>query len=539
MKSICIILLSFIFTPNLYTQNEWQEHLSHDRIAYAHHGHFINASGGLYITIGNQDSPMNTTEAIYGNKKKALLRVHSENNTYDSKSVRININQNQLTLNTPWNQDTPGNGVYSIIQTSTQNINFRKVLDIAGDSLTITDIIFPIFPFDEKYCITSENKWYGLDHSNAVNWVSDIQGNLELHSGLNGESHKISNGAFTSIANPEKGSVELGSYDKLDNNPFQNQLIEFEEATINRYSYDDFSLIGSDILNGIPLDYLFVENGFYYMIESDNNYTVYFFSNENSQSVLYYELSKIDEILDFQISEFDIEENNIFFLGLWNAPHINEPFSYVQKRDISQDYTPVRKDLELTNMVVTHTPTGQNDQIEYEYTCTVTNLSDEAINHFTLYSERLTSIDFAPGHIIKNDFSQELAPGESFEVTGQFIHTPLNSLTFLIAGVDYAIDKNMNNNSFTIDFGTVSNKEILSNEYSIAPNPSSSFISVLGEIQNIQAISIIDILGNRINVEYNNNNNNNRINIKDLLAGQYWLEIRSLTKTEIKSFIKL
>lgn len=522
-----------------YAQNDWQEHLSHDRTAYAHHGHFIH--GGLLLMMGNHTSPMNTTEKIYGNQKKGIfwesanLNSTTDMNEYLYQSTRLGEEQSQVTLKAPLNYNILGNGVHSIIQTGPPNVSLRKIENPIVHSLNIQDIIFPLSQFEGIYFITDESKLYSLDFGHAINWVEDYEGDLKLHNGLNSKAYKIHDGVFSNIENPSQGSVFLGEYEKLDNNPFKNQLIEFEQTTVNRYSFLDFSLTRTDDVIGQPIDHLFVEDGFYYMTESDLNYTIYFFSDESSQSEVYYELPKSEEIIDFEINEFNIKGNEVFFLGLWKAPHIKEKFSYVQRRNINQEYEPIRKNLEFTNMTVIPNATGQDDQFEYEYTCTVTNLSDDPINYFTLYSERLDLFDNVSDQFIKNDISQELAPGESFEITGEFTYSSLNSITFHIAGVDFGIDSEMSNNSYTVNFGSVSSKEILSNEFTIAPNPTSNYISISGDIKDIVSISIIDIIGNKYDIK---TYNSNRIDTSNLPTGQYWLQIKTKANTELQTFIK-
>ena len=68
MKSLYTILFT-LTCLSLHAQITWQEHLSHDRSAYAHLGHFI-VNDDVALVMGNARFPMNTFETITGNTKK-------------------------------------------------------------------------------------------------------------------------------------------------------------------------------------------------------------------------------------------------------------------------------------------------------------------------------------------------------------------------------------------------------------------------------------------------------------------------------------
>ncbi len=541
MRSIFTILSFFLFLHLNFAQNDWKEHLSHDRTAYAHHGHLIDAHGGIVLKMGNHTSPMNTTERIGLNTKSGVywtatdINSTSDLKTYTYQSTRLGEEQYQVTLKSPIEGNFTENGVHSIIQTSPVNTSLRWIQNEDLTSLNIVDIIFPLSPFEGIHFTTDENKLYSLGFGHDVNWIEDFTGDLKLHVGLNSKAYKIHDGVFSSIENPNEGGVILEEYDKIDNNPFGNEFITINHLTINRYSYNDYTLTRSDDLLAAPIHHIFMEDGFYYLIETDQSYSIYFFSDDNSQSDLYYELPKTEEIKDFEITEFNLWQDEVIFLGLWHAPHIKENFSYVQRRDIYQDYEPRRKDLEFTNLEVEVFETGQDNQLEYKYTGTVTNLSEEAINYFTIYSDRLPLFNNAADQFIKHDFSQELEPGESIEISGEFIYSPLSSISFHIAGVDFGIDSYMDNNSFTVDFSPVATEDIASNNFTIAPNPSTNFITISRDLKDIESIVILDVAGRLV---HSQKYTSNIINTSNLAPGQYWLKVNTSQNSVAQPFVK-
>ena len=61
MKPIFTIFISIVFFQSSIAQTDWKEHLSHDRTAYALHGHIMDGGGAIILKMGNHTSPMNTT----------------------------------------------------------------------------------------------------------------------------------------------------------------------------------------------------------------------------------------------------------------------------------------------------------------------------------------------------------------------------------------------------------------------------------------------------------------------------------------------
>ena len=153
MKRFIIAPLVLFMVQISIGQNIQFEHLSHDRIASAHHGHIITPSGGLNITIGNKTSPMNTSEAVYGNIPKGVHRVHSSSSPSISKVTNLAANQKIITLLSSGNSETTSEGVFSIRQ-SGNLIEYRNVLEIDGDNISIVDAIFPNSAFDNKYLLS-------------------------------------------------------------------------------------------------------------------------------------------------------------------------------------------------------------------------------------------------------------------------------------------------------------------------------------------------------------------------------------------------
>jgi hypothetical protein len=347
-----------------------------------------------------------------------------------------------------------------------------------------------------------------------------------------------------SILNPlhppsgHPGGVNLGAFDLLNNDPYRNQIIVFDGSEMNRYTIEQCTKLGTEQLEGVPIDILFTEEGFYYLTESLEDFKVYLYSEALEGSELWYKFPKEEEISEFKISEFDIIEEDLYLFGVIKRTIPKGLFSYVQKRTRNMPFAPKRKDLSLDSMYITGSPTGTNPSAlwNYDYWFKVTNHSDDTVHHFSLYSDNLTDEYSFPMRFANINIAADLAPGESFEGTGTYSYYEQFSFSLHIAGVDFGLDADMNNNSITANIETVFTEDILPNVYTIAPNPASNYLSVLGETQEIKYITIIDNEG-RIMEKVDKNLQN--IEIVHLAKGQYWLNIIGQNGIERHPFIKM
>lgn len=537
MTRFYIIIFSVTFSLSfLNGQIEWEEHLSHDRRAYDHLGHYI-IDGDIVLLMGNQNTPMNTLEVIKGNSKKDQ-EIISNYFTFRKKTTRTGINSKEILLIDAFEYDIPGFGTYSIHKVD----NDFNIRDIYADSnfddvefYTINDAHLLGSPTDSKQCITYDTRYY-LDEDDMITFQQSTEGSLKFHEGLDGDAYQIWNGLFRRINPPANGVIDLEDYDALYNNPFDNQLVVRKENNLTRYSYENLAFVNTDILLAHPIDIQFIENGFYYLTQTDDSYIIYHYSDQNADSELFYELPKTDEIAEFRISNFEVVDEDIYFFGLWKSPLIKQFFSYVQKRTLNKEFNPIRKDIELENATATRENIN-NNQFKYNYTITVKNLSEDTIRHFTSYTD--LSFDFLPARFHKTDVSLLLPPGEIEEVHGEFTsygYYGLNKMTFEIEGVDFGIDSDVSNNSYTADVISLSNKNQVINHFSISPNASMDFIALNGATEEIKTLYISNIRGHKIDLSTRDYQN---IDISMLPKGKYWLEIKTKSRLEQHPFIKL
>lgn len=537
MKRFLPILFFLLFlSSNISSQNNWQEHFSHDRVAYAHHGHFV-VDGKIVLLMGNEKIPMNTIETITGNTKKTQ-EVIAPYFTFFTKTTRTGLDSKEILLKEPFDYDISGFGAYSIYERDDSFLN----RDIQGDVnqpyddyLYIIDAYMSGGPLDNKECITYDKRYY-LSSDDEVLAIENLTDNFTYFEGLDGLPYQIIDGTLSSIASPIKGPLDLGTYRMILNNPYKNQLVVVKDSSIHSFSYDDFSFVSADLLEAFILEIQFIEGGLYYLAETDNSYMIYQYSDETSTSELFYQIQKTEEVTDFKINNFEVIGDDIYFFGLLKSALIKENFSYVQRRSLNEAFTPNRKDIELTSLGVTREAVS-NYQYIYNLTYKVKNLSLEPINHFTLYTPK-NDPGFGPNSYVKIDVNQEIAPGASFEATTNFTiyGYPKNKLTFYIEGVDYGLDSDMTNNSYTADVVILSNNDLEEQNFTISPNPSTEFITISGQISEIESITISDIGSRNIIVP---NTDMTKIDISALQAGQYWLQIQTKANVLRKPFIKL
>lgn len=520
----------------LSSQEEWQEHFSHDRIAYMHIGQFV-IDGEIVLMMGNWSHPMNTLETITGNTKKDVIVV-SEANEYNIKTTTTGINEKEILMLNPFDYDFYGIGIYSL-RLYNNAIHTRSIQLINDEYPNLYDAYIPGGPLDNKDCVTNSKEWLTLDANDNVIGTVPLQNKFKFHE-TPGELFQI-NGTIMNpidLSSDHPGGLDLGSYDKLENDPYRNQIAVISNNEMRRYAIENCELIRTDQLYEYPLEVIFTEEGFYYLVETDESYIVYDYSDELGLSEVWYELQKEEEVLDFIISSFEIIGEDIYFLGLIKRPNISGHFSYVQKRNKNISFAPIRKDVSLDSIYVLGTPTGPNpwDWWNYNYWFKVTNTSEDTVHHFTVLSPSIEDDASNPQRLVNQNISVDLAPGESYEGTGEYSTYESSYLTLRIAGVDFGFDRDMSNNSYTVDIKTLSSNDPQLNVYSISPNPSSDLIFLKGELSEIKSIHISNITGRQIEIAKKGINS---IDISFLPKGQYWLEVRTRSHLEQHAFIKI
>ncbi|MDF1696307.1 MAG: hypothetical protein P1U56_10760, partial [Saprospiraceae bacterium] len=109
-----LVFFCILITYSGFTQSEWQEHLSHDRISNGHYGHFI-IDDDITLLMANAFTPMNTLETIKGNTQKEQ-EVIQEYFTYRSKTTRTGVDSKEILLFEAWDYDINGYGAHSIYE---------------------------------------------------------------------------------------------------------------------------------------------------------------------------------------------------------------------------------------------------------------------------------------------------------------------------------------------------------------------------------------------------------------------------------------
>lgn len=525
-----------LFVFNSYSQIVWQEHLSHDRMTSKHYGHFM-IDGDLTLLLGNTFPPMNTLETIVANAPKAqeIIREYS---SYETKTTRTGIDSKEILLKEAQDYDILGNGAYSIYERDDDFL----IRHIQGDyyvepedALYIKDAYMSGGPLDNKECITLDNIRYYLNSEDVVLGSMEIDGNFVYHEGLDGLPYQILNGTLSSITIPPKGPLELGTYDMVENDPYENHLVKIEGTTATRFSYDDFSLAGMHELEANPFGIQFIEGGFYYFIKSTQEYTIYKYSNENSTSELLYEFPITSESKDFDIKSIEVDGDDIYFMGLWWSSFLKRNLSYVQKRTLNKPFNPQRKDLAITDITIIREKSDYYG-FNYDYEIEITNTGDLPMNYFTVMSEKLSE-DFSNMQYYKQNIEQSISPGQSFTLKGKFFNYPYKTqMAFNIVGVDFGFDSDDSNNTFTADITVLSNKDIEHQKFVISPNPSSDYISISGPVAEVKEITITDLNNRTLQLPVSDLS---KIDISHLSAGQYWINITTKSKIHRETIVKL
>ncbi|MDF1696306.1 MAG: T9SS type A sorting domain-containing protein, partial [Saprospiraceae bacterium] len=398
--------------------------------------------------------------------------------------------------------------------------------------IVIDDAFLSGGPLEPKEFITG-NQRYHLDYMDQILFVDELTSSFAYHEGLDGTMYQISNGIFLNYNGGIPGSIEIGEYDKLYNDPYSNHFVELEGNILIRHAYEDYSSQGTNELLFAPIEVQFIENGIYYLYETESMYTIAFYSYADSSSEVFYELAKTDEVDHFHISDFEVVEDEIYFLGVYVSPLNQGPYSYVQKRSLTKNFEPIRKDLELTFASVYGEPVNDYGLYDYDYSCTVTNTSMDTIHHFSVYSSGM-DVTIGDKFYIQKDLPITLAPGESHEFEGEFTYYGLAYITFHIVGVDFGLDRDISNNTYVADV-TTSVKKLDINQFAVGPNPCTNVLSISGNINDIHSLTIQSISGQQL---LSKESSNGTIDVSSLPPGQYWLHINSVHGSEVEKFIK-
>lgn len=91
---------------------------------------------------------------------------------------------------------------------------------------------------------------------------------------------------------------------------------------------------------------------------------------------------------------------------------------------------------------------------------------------------------------------------------------------------------------FKVTAATLSTENFnMNNKFVISPNPANNILNITSDIAKIQSVSIVDLNGRTVK-QLEVNNTNSQINVSDLNAGVYMLNIQSEEGKTVKKFIK-
>ena len=537
MKKLYTQALFLLLSLSIQAQVDWHEHFSHDRTAYRHLGQFIQ-DGKIVMLMGNWEWPMNTLETIEGRKKKNFEVVSQYNEYINVKTTQIDVNHKEILLARPWDYDIQGLGVYSV-RMKEDALQLRSILDIEDDIYEIEDAYMPVDPTENKLCIIWPKELLTLDKDDNILANEELEVSLTFHETAHG-LYKIQNGVLEPF---DEGAIDpcqisTGDSERVLNDPFSKTTAIVSGIEMQRYDLETCSLIRTDVMLGVPRVINFIEGGFYYLVESAEDITVYYYDDATQSNHVWYGTIKDKTFDNFFISDFEIIENDVYFFGVLRRDEVSSLFSYVQRRNRIEPFEPKRKDLRFDSLEITGTPSGSDpwDSWTYEYRYKITNIGPDTIYDFTLMSNNMRAFSI-PQHLVKENISTILPPGETYEGIGEFTFYQIAAIRLFLIGVDYGLDDDFSNNDIMADVKTLSTNDISQNTFLITPNPTSDFLYISeGQLNKIEKLIIRDIRGQGMEI---NVNGSDRVDVTELLPGKYWLEVISSSSREIHSFIKI
>jgi hypothetical protein len=526
MKSLYTFLFSFTLFLSLSSQSEWQEFLSHERSIISVNGHLLIDST-LHIAYNDG------LKRIIGNQKPDALITHYPYMYQRIKSTRTGINSKELLLLEAFDYDISGLGLVSL---RNENGSFWGkeqfgYEDFGTDFQIVPDGIISPAPQILDQVIDHHGDLIKLENGMLeTTSPSPVDG---FHEGLDDNFFAIKEDTLYRYSDTAILPVFfLGNYKSLLNDPYNNSLVIENENLLTWYSYDDFTMIQSQVIEPNSVGIQFIEDGFYQLAITDLGYVVYKYTSPDIPAFeTIYELP-YEEIIDFNISSFEVDGDDIYFVGVNYENGFG--FHYVQKRTIGQLFQPVRADLSIDTFSVIKKiiPTGDT----HDFSFTVRNNGSNTINSFAITSPNLPIFHNDYSYIRKH-FDINLEPEETytFSSSGYFITDP-SQLTIKVIGVNYAFDANNDNDSYTADVISLSNTNTSILDIEIYPNPSSEILNIKGDIDNNSTAYIYDSKGQIVKF---NRLSFDKLDISQIPKGVYNLVINSKANAQSITFTKI
>ena len=532
------LFLILIITVELNGQQNWQEHLSHDRRS-EYRGHLM-IKNQLHLVKFQMFKP-GTVERIEGNQQTETIYTFR---TYDYQKVKTTctgINEKEVLLLSPVDYDILGTGAVSL---RNDENSFR------GIKLSANSPTGVIYSYDAVLSPNASSLPAIIQKSPSAlfKFSADLSlsGNTSpspvdyFHEGINNKIYSIKDGNFGYYVNythvPIFDIPNHTSNTQLYNDPYRKQLIIQNGRRLEFYTYENFSLIATEVVDEVPYFIKAEENGILYLNDTEENLSIHFLTKSKSEPTGVIAIYPKSEFIDMEILDFEKIDQDIYLIFEYKNPS-NANYIYTQKRNLLQPFDPQRQDLEIESLMIRQLQSN-NSQYLYEYKIQVINNGEENINAFSITS------NFGPligdGYwtaIIDNTYHLDLAPGESFTYQDTSkAYQSFDQITAYISGVNFGFDHNTMNDTITVDIAPLSNENPTVINLSIYPNPSYDILNIKGNIDNQSSMLIYDRSGQIVNF---NRLATDKLDISQLPIGVYNLVVNKGVNSQSLPFTKI
>jgi len=536
MKSI-ITLFFVLSILQLSIAQEWQEYFIHDRYSKVLDSDIYEDD--LKLILNNYGyGNMLTVEQIDGNQTGTVLGS-TPYYEWRSKSSQTGINEKQVILHDPFDYDINGWGVVGI-RFSNDSTYFKHHFSepsyitgyYSGGCYGI-DAILPADTLETREILCDYENISIFDNNDILLNTIDTLERISFHEGLNGNQYAVLDSTFGAYRNGIfQAKLALPKHTKLYNDPYRNQLCVLHEKKMTTYDYETFQLISEHELDHSPLGLKFYEDGYKYLVNTSTNRIIYS-APANSATVTQTFISDI-ELPNYLVQDFQLSDDNVYYIGVFDDDYIDSKFVYVQKRSKTEIFSPVRNDIRIDSAVITKEPIGMYDYYKYNYTVYATNVGTAPINTVTLYSPKypFANVIYFP---IQNRKTELIEVGEQVIFEGDFELPEFNQMTLYIPGVDFGFDANPEDNQLVVDIESLSINDTPYEDIIVYPNPVTDRLSIDREFDKGAHYQISNINGH---VVQEGLWTDNTLMVSDLNNNIYILQIIDETSFYRARFIK-
>ena len=511
LKSVGIFLLLLLFNNMAFTQLDWTEHLSHDRLTRNNLG-FLFEENNLLLVMDNHSGPASTVERITGNEPKEIISEFDFN--YEARSTSTGIDSKEIMLIKPESLDFYGFGATSI-RMNNQGFSIRSLESLID--LPCADALLPFDTNKPMECLTNYEFEHLILNNEGEILTSYDSSPMTLHEGLE-ENYRVQNGhLYIHDGNNTSLLFDVPNFKKLYNNPYTEQLLVVLDSTIIFYNPVTFE-INETTLETNPIAIDFTDDAMYYLSEVDNGYKI-FKNYYSGGSNLWMDIDPAPNGQEVEIHEISIKGLNAYLFGVHYNELTQTRHHIVQKQNLLSPIGPPRKDIAIVSFSASYEQLGI-EQYEYSYEIVVANNGTSVVNSFNVYSDiqeynelYYTNIDYT--------YDGVLQPDEEVIIQGTFIAKTISKISINIPGADFMLDSYPSDNSGTYDLIS-STTESKFSSFEISPNPTSGMVELeLKEFSN-PILNVLDIYGR---IVLSPIIANNRIDISSIPDGQYYIQI--------------